>query len=158
MADRQLTEKLTSGEITDIKIGGTSTSRSAATLADIPVVIQNYNYVSETDILNIGATDTDLARLQLSGQPTGTYEVKLSLTYTFASTSKSAVFRFSLDAGVNWEEFSKEPKDTSDREALSYFFPLSTGGTIDVWLQGRKTGGTGALDVKFANIIVEQKA
>jgi hypothetical protein len=58
------------------------------------------------------------------------------------------------------EEFSKEPKDSTDREAFYYAFPYTHNGNTDfnLTLAFRKEDANGTLDVLFANLWVERKA
>lgn len=127
-----------------------------ATLADDT---PTYDYKKVTDFITTSDTYVSLAELITPTREAGTYEIKISTTFTYNSISKSAYFRWSIDGGTNWEEFSVEPKDFTDKKAMSYSFPYPyLGGVMDIKLECKCEASSDTLDVLFANIVFERKA
>ncbi len=120
---------------------------------------KSYDYISEKDQSTTLDTFTELARLYIADRPTGVYEVKLSMTYTYSSTVRGAHAQWSLNGGSTWEAFRHEVNDVGDANYATYIFPYShTSGVIDIVLQYRSEQAGDIFDVQFVNIIFERKA
>ena len=118
----------------------------------------SFTFVSETDILNISDTYTELANIYVADLAAGDYLLGLSSTYQLDVTNKSVFAQFSLNGGTP-EEFRKEPKDNTDREAFTYIFPYThAGGEFRLKLDMRKEDANGTLDCFFANMWVNREA
>ena len=118
----------------------------------------NFNYVSEADNLNIPDTYTQVASLGVTGLVAGVYMIGISATYTFDTTTKSVFSQFTLNGGTP-EEFIKENKDVTDKDAFVYQFPYThaVDGDFSLLLEFHKEDATGVLDVLFANLWIERK-
>jgi len=117
-----------------------------------------FEYDSTVDILDIPETYTNVATLIYVDMPAGVYMIGLSATYNLDITQKSVFARFSINGGIP-EDFSKEPKDSTDREAFSYSFPYvhSTSGNFELLMDMRKEDTSGVLNTLFANVWVDKK-
>ena len=114
--------------------------------------VLTYDYAKAQDILNIPDTYTELVALLTPSRPVGVYELGMSLTYNLDTANRSVFLRFTTDGGVSWNEFSAEPKDSTDDEPHFYQFPVThAGGAKDIQIQARKEAATGVLDVHFAD-------
>ena len=116
---------------------------------------------SRVDILDVPAspTWTLVGELNPTLKNGSAYTVALSLTMTMADTNDSALFRFSIDGGSSWEEFSKEAKDANDRVTADYFFPVTGAGVpFHVILEVSKTSGGNTLDVHYANLVIKRES
>jgi hypothetical protein len=117
-----------------------------------------FHYIATTDNLDLPETYTEVASLDVTQLPTGTYLLGISATYTMDTTQKSVFARFTINGGVA-EEFIKENKDITDRDAFTYMFPyVHTGDSnFDLALEFRKEDATGTLDVLFSNVWLDRK-
>jgi len=88
----------------------------------------------------------------------GVYEIKMSMTWSYSSTTRSAYFRWSVNNGA-WEEFYIEPKDSADRKAVTYMFPITTqtNDTITINFEGKCGNASDSLYVFFNTLVVERK-
>jgi len=117
-----------------------------------------YDYKKVKDQVTTSDAYAPLVSMATPAREAGTYEIKISSTFTYNTTGKSAFFRWSIDGGTNWEEFSVEPKDVTDKKALSYDFPYEhLGGAIDIRLEFKCESASNTLTVLFANLVFEQK-
>ena len=117
-----------------------------------------YEHVTATNkVINSGTGYTPVAQLTRTLEA-GLYEIKISKTFQYNKTGKSALFRWSLDGGTTWEDFSIEVKDITNKTSESYVFPLThAGGTLDIKLEAGRESDAGILNIDYANIIVERK-
>jgi hypothetical protein len=104
-------------------------------------------------------TFVEIARLNPAGTfEAGTYEIGFGAVHNYSNTSRSAIFSWSIDGGVSWEEFTIEPKDSTDNKALHYPFPYEhLGGGIDLVFAARCENSNDTLTVDYANITFERK-
>jgi len=118
-----------------------------------------FYHVTTVDALDLPESYTNVATLDVALMPAGIYVLNITSTYQLDLVNKSVFAQFSVNAGAP-EEFRKEPKDNTDREAFSYAFPYTHTNTVDFHcsLDFRKEDANGTLDVLFANIWVERKA
>jgi hypothetical protein len=117
------------------------------------LAIMTYDYDKASNILNIPETYTELNNLVTPARPAGVYEVGLSFTWQFDIANRSALFRWSTDGGVIWNEFQSEPKDVSDKSATYYQYPfVHPGGTMQIATQARKQDANGTFDVTFSDV------
>jgi len=115
--------------------------------------ILTYDYTKAVDINAIPEVYTPVVGMVTPSRPVGIYEMGLSLTYNFSVANKSVFMRFSTDGGVSWNEFTAEPKDTTDDEPHFYQFPMEhVGGAVDMQIEARKEDANGVLNVHFADI------
>ena len=125
---------------------------------------KTYDYIS-TGIPDTGSpvvisttTYTNIAHLVTTAREAGVYEIKFSKTFTYDSTNRSASFQWSINGGINWEEFSIEPKDATDRKAMTYEFPYVHGGGIfDIQIMGKCESAGDTLSIPYSNIVLERK-
>jgi len=117
-----------------------------------------YEHVTATNkVIDSGSGYTPVAAL-VKVLDAGVYEIKISKTFQYNKTGKSALFRWSLDGGSTWEDFSIEVKDITNKTSESYVFPLThAGGTLDIKLEAGRESNAGILNIDYANIIVERK-
>ena len=110
------------------------------------------NEVTVNTTTFIDILDKDLGTL-----PAGVYEYKHSMTFTIDSTTKSLIFRFSLDGGATWEERSREVKDVTNVEDTESSFPLALGvEPVHLRLQAKVESGATAV-IKYASQVFEKK-
>ena len=106
----------------------------------------------------VGAPNADQVEIGLQGTAvTATYLMAMSATYEINSTGNSVQARFSLDGGSTWENFSRESKDSTDRQSMDYLFPVNLSGAYDFVFQMKKENASNALQVHFANLWLERK-
>lgn len=120
---------------------------------------QNFRFWKDeqTDHLDVPETYEEIGNLAVTDLPAGQYVLFLSMTYQLDLTNKSVYFRFALNEQAS-EEFSAEPKDSTDREAKSYGFPYThTGGDFSLVMDLRKEDANGVLNCYFSNIWLERK-
>jgi hypothetical protein len=118
----------------------------------------SYDTNKEVDILNIPElpTWTPVVTLVTPERPAGKYVLGISITYTFLSANRSAYLRWRID-GQGWNEFTSEPKDVQDVNAVFYEYPddyAQAAHTIEVEM-AKEVGGN-ALDVRFADIMFQR--
>ena len=120
--------------------------------------LNGFYSITGVDQLNLPETYTIIATLNVPALVAGTYLLGISSTYQLDTAQKSVFARFTLNNGVP-EEFSKEPKDSTDREAFSYGFPYvhAVDGEFNLVLELRKEDATGVLDPHFANLWLDKK-
>jgi hypothetical protein len=126
-----------------------------------------FEWQSLSSFTNPGWSDVDITYPTVVGSPAadqvevriastaiaGLYVLNFSATFLIGATNNSTESRFSLDGGATWENFSRESKDTTDRNALAYSFPLEhQGGDYDFVFQTKKENATSTLQVFFQNI------
>jgi hypothetical protein len=81
---------------------------------------------------------TDLISLTTPQRAAGIYSLSFSLQFTMNSTSRSFMYRFSLDGGATWgHTYYKESKDKTDTQVIELFnlLDLATAQVIDVRCQ-----------------------
>jgi len=107
-------------------------------------------------------TDTyqDVANVTMAA-PTvvnGWYEFGMSITSTFDTTTKSEFYRFSLDGGTSWNEFTHEPSDQTDEEPFVYIFPkqYTSAEAVNFIVQARKEDTAGTMLVPFADAWIKR--
>ena len=98
-----------------------------------------------------------ISELQVT-PPTGSkYLIIISSTFTLADINDSALVQFSVDGGLNWELFSREAKDKTDRQALTYVFPRDMDGSeFHIIIQASKTTGAAQMDMLFSNLVMQR--
>ena len=161
MADRELSNKLSSGEITQMKIGGTGSGNIVPTtddlLANAPFAPSyDYNKVSSITVAN--DVYEEVNRLTTPSRVAGTYKLTQSMLYTLNTTTRSAYFRFSVDSGTTWTEIVREPKDNTDIIPLSYTQTIvHTGGIFEIIIEARKENAADVLTILIMDLIFERK-
>ena len=161
MADRELSNKLASGELTSIKLGGTTTDEDVivrAELNEVAPFIPTYDYEKDSLIVVTGATYEEIARLTTPSRVAGVYKLSQSMLYSLNSTTTSAFFRFSIDGGTTWNEIRREPKDNTDVLPSAYTSTvIHTGGVFEVIVESRKEVAGDVLTVLSIDLIFERK-
>lgn len=121
-------------------------------------VLDKRQDISVTEVYPAWQQVSELQYLIVEG--ISTYEFKISLTYNYPVVNKSAYFRFSIDDGVTWSNFIKEPKDTTDELIVFYMFPkeydLAGGIGNTMLLEAAKESGVDDFEIHFSDIIVER--
>ena len=116
----------------------------------------DYEYVEGVTITS--PTYAQVARLITEERDAGTYTITNSMLYSYDNINRSAYFRFSLDAGINWVEIRKEPKDNTDKLPESYTTTLvHTGGAVDVRIEARTDDAADTLTLYKLDIMLERK-
>ena len=88
----------------------------------------------------------------------GIYEFKVSVSFTYETTTNSALLRFSTDGGSTWNEFRVEPKDIADVIPWTYFYPVNATENQGLSLEfeaSKESADT--MTVLFADVIIDQK-
>ena len=144
--------------VTQINANTTAIEAIVARLDTLEALVAAYKSVTNKDIMNIGDTYQTIASLNEVDMAIGKYTVHLSTTYKLDVTSKSVLTQFTLNGGTA-ENFSVEPKDRTDRVALSYAFPYEhSGGDFGFVLDMAKEDSSGVLDCYFANIWIVRES
>jgi hypothetical protein len=119
-----------------------------------------YNFVKVTGVTvaSVQPAYQEIARLNLTNVQAGTCEYKLSVAYNYNSTTKSVMFRFSLDSGTTWFEFSTEPKERHDESAFFYAFPkeILTSGTDHAFIMEASKESNDVFVIDFADLMFER--
>ena len=125
---------------------------------DAIAAMGGFHYTSTVDNLDLPETYTEVAALAITSLRAGVYMLGISSTFHLDLVNKSVFSQFALN-GAAPEEFRKEPKDNTDREAFSYSFPYIHNGNTDFHLSlaFRKEDANGTLDVLFANLTLDRK-
>jgi len=117
-----------------------------------------YQFSRVTGSSTTSDTYSPLNSLVIPNAPAGTYEFKLSMTFTYNTTNKSSYFNISTTGGSSWMEIRREAKDSTDIMNESYTFPVEhTGGDIDLRIEFRVETAGNLLTVLASNLIVERK-
>lgn len=122
------------------------------------VVNPFYIYTKVVDV-NVQDTWTDVCTVEAAENPHATFEYKLSTSFTLDTAIHSALFRFSIDGGSNWDEITLEPSDATNKQSPTYFFPkdvLKDAG-LSLILQARKEDAADVMMILYADVIIEKK-
>jgi len=140
----------------ELNTGGVDIIDSMAMGTDIVPVEYNFNKVSNVSFDDSGFTEINQLKVP---NTVGVYELKLSLTFSLHSTTKSSIIGFSNDGGANWFDFSIESKDQSDVHPFFYAFPKHYAAAGEIWLKvrGKVENGGGTANVTFCDLIIEKK-
>jgi hypothetical protein len=85
-------------------------------------------------------------------RPEGLYEVNISLVWNYNVTSKSGMFRWTVDGGTTWLETSEEPKDKTDHRPFSVTFPVEhTGGTRNIKVEATRENDSYEMTMYFVS-------
>ena len=129
-----------------------------------PIFNNTYDWATEginnggSPIIVSSDTFQQIAELTVPNRDAGTYQITFTTTFNYDTVQRSAIFRWSLDGGSNWKTISRELKDKTNDEIISYSFPkLLTAGAIDFKMEARCEGGSDTLTIDFAHIILERK-
>ena len=116
-----------------------------------------YDYVKERDLNDIPETWTPLLLLDVPHRELGTYEVGMTMTYSFSSQSTSVLLRWRVNGGT-WNVFESEPKDKTDDIPVNYFYPFfHKGGPFKLEIEGMKETATGVFDMHFLDAVLNRK-
>lgn len=117
-----------------------------------------YNKVVNVPITTNNPNWTPVNSVTFPNATAGLFMFTLSFTWKFASTTKSGLFRFSIDGGVSWTEVWQEVKDKTNDNITYYAFPIELqAGTIDFRLEATRESGTNAMDIKYCDLMIERK-
>ena len=124
--------------------------------------LENKNTYDFKKVSGVNISDNNwvtVATLLTPNRKAGVYEYKFSMIYQYSSTSRSAMFRVSTDGGVNWNEFAKEPKDTTDKYPLYYMFPTIRfdDEPINIIVEAQCENANDTLSVLSLDIVSERK-
>ena len=130
-----------------------------------PVFDQTYDFqkagISEggNPIVITDTTYQPVVELVTLPRATGVYEYKFSLTFAYSTSTRSAMFQWSLNGGTTWEEYELEVKDPNNKMPRTYEFPITRAqaGTIHLVLQAKCEGASDTLTIDYASIIAERK-
>ena len=121
-----------------------------------PDIDRTYDYTKVVDYLDIGDVYEPIATLVTPERSSGTYEVKLTLTWNLSVANKSVYIRWRSNGGA-WNEAISEPKDTTDQVMNTYFYPTEfAGGVMTIDLEVRKEDQLGTLDIYFLDVIFQR--
>jgi len=123
----------------------------------INAVADVYETESNTDILDIPDTYTNINNLVIPNLPAGQYLVGVSFTYHLSVANKRIDYKWSLNGVI--EEFNDSPKDAISNVARCYVFPFTqaTDGSFSISVDIKKEDNSGTLDVAFANVWADKK-
>jgi hypothetical protein len=144
-----------------IKTDGTETGMTAAekinAVMDKVEIFEYNNLAAPVEIT--GTAWQDIIGLDTSILPEGVYSIKAHLVWTLDTTTRSGLFRFSTDNGATWTRLSKELKDNTNVEAISFEDVVER--LIEtaqhIKLQGRKERNANTMLVKKAIITIKKE-
>ena len=176
MANRELTNKLSSGEILQMRIGGVGAGDLVPTMDDVNLKADQTDLDTNTAALAILTPLNDFFYDKVSVPVTvanavyepivsisetklaGTYQVTQSLLYSLDSASNSVYFRFSVDNGATWTEVNNEPKDTTNKMPLTSSYVLvHAGGTMSIRIEAKKENAADVFVIYTADLMVDRK-
>lgn len=118
-----------------------------------------YDYSTYSNLLVQTDTYTEIARLTTIPRVQGTYEIKMSMMYSYSSNVRSAYFRWSEDGGDNWMEVIYEPKDiTSMLPQAFHHIDVSAGGIKDIVIEARCSDAGDTITIPMLEIIYQRVA
>jgi len=117
----------------------------------INAVADVYETESNTDILDIPDTYTNINNLVIPNLPAGQYLVGVSFTYHLSVTNKRIDYRWLLN-GVE-EDFNDSPKDAISNVARCYVFPF-TQATEPLLMCGQTRRRSLLLSKYFSNLVL----
>lgn len=85
--------------------------------------------------------------------------VGMSIAWTFDTTNKSAILRYTVDGGTTWYMSEEEPKDKTDTRHATYAFPITytEDTTLDFRVEVTKEDSGHTLMVEFCDLTLERK-
>ena len=120
-----------------------------------------YYYVETINkVITDEAAYTNISTLSLPGALAGTYQLSFKANFNYDSaTTKSAMFRISLDNGVIWEYFKIKPEDALDTKLYSTIEILNqvSDGNVNILFEGKTEDAADTLTVNKNTIILERK-
>ncbi len=173
MADREISDKLSSGEIVQMKIGGVDSDHLVVVASQLKAVADEvivnaddiavlgvkqglqegrldtletlalYEYSKVNGVSTTDNTYAPLNALSVISAEAGIYEFKFTLVYTYSTTNKSAYFRMSNDGGTTWVEVRREAKDSTDVMTGDFSYPHQHNGGDIDLIIEYKTESTG---------------
>ena len=107
---------------------------------------------------SIGEVYEPLNILTTPMRAVGTYTYNMAITWHYDRTNASAYFRFSLDGGLSWQEFTLEPQDSTDHGTLDYSFPkvVSSAEPLDLRVEAKKETGSGTMAVSHSDVWIQR--
>jgi hypothetical protein len=124
------------------------------------ILTYDYNIVENIPITTTTPDWTDVITLTTPERAAGTYGLAFSLQFNMASTTKSFMYRFSLDGGSTWgNTYYKEAKDKPDIQIIEVLsiLELAAPAIIDVRCQCTREAAA-TCDVLKAILACERKA
>ena len=120
-------------------------------------IVDGFYYETNTDILDIPITETEIVSLVVPAMPTGVYMIGFSVTFEYNNATNSVYLDMELN-GVS-ERFVYEPSDVSNRIPVAYMFPLEQTNNTETTLKlsMSKEAALGTLNVDYANAWIEKK-
>ncbi len=120
--------------------------------------ILTYDFQKAPANLDVPDTFVDIANLVAPTRPAGVYEMGMSITWTFDRTNRSAYMRFSGNGGTTWNDFTAEPKDSTDANVIYYAYPKIYDGVapLQIQVQARKETAAGTLAVNFVDVWIKR--
>lgn len=154
IADNTLTLGINSGRLADHDLDITENQDDIAALE-----VQNYyEFEKMTGKVINSETYQQVVRLTRPAIAVGTYQIGFAFQWLYDSIIRSAMFRFSLDGGINWSEFQEEPKDPTNEQPFFYSFPkILPGDVIDIILEARCENAADTLTIPFSDVMIERK-
>ena len=122
-----------------------------------------YEFTKVQDMLITADTYQPVGSVTINQLNVGIFEYKISVLFTYNSTSTSAYFRYAIirndDATPVWYEVPTEPKDATNVNPFIVGFPIEelNGDKVEFALEARCETTGHQLDIKFADIIIDQK-
>jgi len=118
--------------------------------------VMTYDYVSDSNILDIPDTFTNIGTLTTGDNEAGLYEFVFSLAFIYSTTTSFATFRWRIDGGT-WTEFQVEPKDVNATNSKYYGYPGTYIAGVHVFEFEIKKGSSGnVLDVQFIDLMFKR--
>jgi len=118
--------------------------------------VMTYDYVKESNILNVPDTFTNIATLTTGNREAGLYEFVFSLAFTYSTTTQFATFQWRIDGGT-WTSFQVEPKDVAATNSKYYGYPgVYTAGVHVFEFEIKKESSGNVLDVQFIDLVYKR--
>jgi hypothetical protein len=151
-----LDNRITTNEndITTIEQDVTSLQSSVSTLQGV-VNYFEFEEVEDTEVTS--TTYQDIINVTYT-PPVGIYKLDMSLLHTLSNNNATAFFRFSLDGGATWFEFSKKtlsPADINNSTVTKIINHL--GGNFSIRIQARKESSGDTLTIRNLVTALQRK-
>ena len=124
----------------------------------LEALVNNYQVSQVSGISTTSSAYSSANSLTVSNAVPGTYEITLSMLFSYSSITRSAFFRFSSDGGVSWREVRQESKDLTDNIASTYVTTaVHTTGDLGIQVEYRAEADADILNVAAMDIIIDRK-
>jgi len=144
--------------VADVNLNTTTIGTNTSNIATLESLVHNYQVNQVSGVSTTSSAYTPINSLTVSNAAPGTYEITLSMLFSYSTITRSAFFRFSRDGGVSWKEIRQESKDLTDNIASTYVTTaVHTTGDLGIQVEYRTEADADILNVATMDIIIDRK-